>query len=133
MKNNYLLIASIISYLISLGIPVHFILNNLEEYLGYVYAYAGWMTFPYLDFFCWLANFTLLFTWIFYRKKVSYFGSILTIILMSFYGINHFTRLDILEVHEYDLPLFGYWIWLLSSILAFVYHYKQHKLKGQTL
>lgn len=52
---------------------------------------------------------------------------------MSFYGINHLTRLDILQVHEYDLPLFGYWIWLFSSIFVLIHHYKKYKLKSQTL
>ncbi|TGN26268.1 hypothetical protein [Empedobacter tilapiae] len=132
-KNNLFLYVSILTYLVSLILPVHFIFVNSDEYLGYVYAYVGWMTFPYLDFFCWLGNITLLFSWIFYRKNVSFYVAILTLILMSFYGINHLTRLDILQVHEYDLPLFGYWIWLFSSIFVLIYHYKKYKLKSQTL
>ncbi|WP_314241208.1 hypothetical protein [Empedobacter tilapiae] len=132
-KNNLFLYVSILTYLVSLILPVHFIFDNPEEYSGYIYAYVGWMTFPYLDFFCWLGNITLLFSWIFYRKNMSFYVAILTLILMSFYGINHLTRLDILQVHEYDLPLFGYWIWLFSSIFVLIHHYKKYKLKSQTL
>lgn len=133
MKNNLFLYLSILAFLVSLVLPVHFIFENPEEYFGYVYAYIGWMTFPYLDFFCWLGNFTLLFSWIFYRKKVSLYLSFITLILMSFYGLNHITQLDILEVNEYDLPLFGYWIWLLSSFFMLIHHYKQHKCKNSEL
>jgi len=132
-KNNLFLYVSILTYLVSLILPVHFIFDDPEGYFGYVYAYLGWMTFPYLDFFCWLGNITLLFSWIFYRKNVGFYISILTLVLMSFYGINHLTRLDILQVYEYDLPLFGYWIWLFSSIFVLIHHYKKYKLKSQTL
>lgn len=52
---------------------------------------------------------------------------------MSFYGINHFTELNMLEVHEYNYPLFGYWVWLLSSIFMVIYHYKRNVLKSQTI
>lgn len=133
MKNKLFLYLSILTFLLSLVLPVHFIFKDLEEYFGYVYAYLGWMTFPYLDFYCWLGNFTLLFSWIFYRKKASLYFSVLTVFLISFYGLNHVTRLDILQVHKYDLPLFGYWIWFLSSIFMLIYHYKQYKRKSQTV
>lgn len=120
----------------SLLLPVHIVEGDnykIFELYGYVYAYVGWMTFPYLDFFCWLGNFTLLFAWIFYRKKTSFYFSILTAILMSLYGLNHLTRLNILGVHEYHLPLFGYWIWLLSPIFMIIHHFKQNKLKSQAI
>ena len=133
MKNNYLLIASIISYLISLGIPVHFEFDKYISVIGLVYLSLGWVTFPHLDFFCWLGNFTLIFSWIFYKFKIGIILSFITPILMIIYAINFLFELDILDAQQYYYPLFGYWIWLLSSILAFVYHYKQHKLKGQTL
>ncbi|MFV0175245.1 hypothetical protein [Empedobacter sp. 189-2] len=133
LKNNLFLYASIFSYLGSLILPVHFVFEDAEGYFGYVYAYLGWMTFPYVDFYCWLGNFTLLFSWIFYRKKASLYTSFLTPILMSFYGINHFTELNMLEVHEYNYPLFGYWVWLLSSIFMVIYHYKRNVLKSQTI
>lgn len=117
----------------SLILPVHFIFDNPEEYSGYIYAYVGWMAFPYLDFFCWLGNFTLLLSWIFYKKKIGLILGIIAVIQMSLYEINHLTRLDILQIHEYDLPHFGYWIWLFSSIFVLIYHYKKYKLKSQTL
>ena len=133
MKNNYLLTASIISYLISLGIPVHFEFDKYISVIGLVYLSLGWVTFPHLDFFCWLGNFTLIFSWVFYKFKIGIILSFITPILMTIYAINFLFELDILDAQQYYYPLFGYWIWLLSSILAFVYHYKQHKLKGQTL
>ena len=133
MKNNYLLIASIISYLISLGIPVHFEFDKYISVIGLVYLSLGWVTFPHLDFFCWLGNFTLIFSWVFYKFKIGIILSFITLILMIIYAINFLFELDILDAQQYYYPLFGYWIWLLSSILVLVYHYKQHKLKGQTL
>ena len=101
--------------------------------IGLVYLSLGWVTFPHLDFFCWLGNFTLIFSWIFCKFKIGIILSFITPILMTIYAINFLFELDILDAQQYYYPLFGYWIWLLSSILAFVYHYKQHKLKGQTL
>ena len=133
MKNNYLLTASIISYLISLGIPVHFEFDKYISVIGLVYLSLGWVTFPHLDFFFFLGNFTLIFSWIFCKFKIGIILSFITPILMTIYAINFLFELDILDAQQYYYPLFGYWIWLLSSILAFVYHYKQHKLKGQTL
>ena len=133
MKNNYLLTASIISYLISLGIPVHFEFDKYISVIGLVYLSLGWVTFPHLDFFCWLGNFTLIFSWVFYKFKIGIILSFITPILMIIYAINFLFELDILDAQQYYYPLFGYWIWLLSSILVLVYHYKQHKLKGQTL
>ena len=133
MKSNYLLTASIISYLISLGIPVHFEFDKYISVIGLVYLSLGWVTFPHLDFFCWLGNFTLIFSWIFCKFKIGIILSFITPILMIIYAINFLFELDILDAQQYYYPLFGYWIWLLSSILAIVYHYRLYKSKGQTL
>ena len=133
MKSNYLLTASIISYLISLGIPVHFEFDKYISVIGLVYLSLGWVTFPHLDFFCWLGNFTLIFSWIFCKFKIGIILSFITPILMTIYAINFLFELDILDAQQYYYPLFGYWIWLLSSILAIVYHYRLYKSKGQTL
>lgn len=133
MKSNYLLTASIISYLISLGIPVHFEFDKYISVIGLVYLSLGWVTFPHLDFFCWLGNFTLIFSWFFYKFKIGIILSFITPILMIIYAINFLFELDILDAQQYYYPLFGYWIWLLSSILAIVYHYRLYKSKGQTL
>lgn len=128
----------------SLILPVHILSFNFveyysgdskTEYLGIAYLILGYITVLELpiDFICWLGNFTLLFSWIFYKKKVGLILCIISIIQMSLYSINHLTRLDILQIHEYDLPLFSYWIWLLSSIFLLIHYYKQYKLKSQTL
>ncbi|SFN06565.1 hypothetical protein SAMN05421738_10659 [Algoriella xinjiangensis] len=133
MRNKILFFLSIVSFLISLVLPVHFIFDKPDEYLGYVYLSVGWYTFPYLDFFCWLGNFTLLVSWIFYKKKFSLYTAYLTAVLMSFYGINHLFELDILMIKEYHLPLFGYWLWFLSSIFQIIYLYKRNYIKSQTI
>lgn len=143
-KNNLFLYVSILTYLVSLILPVHILSFNFveyysvdskTEYLGIAYLILGYITVLELpiDFICWLGNFTLLFSWIFYKKKVGLILCIISIIQMSLYSFNHLTRLDILQIHEYDLPLFGYWIWLLSSIFLLIHYYKQYKLKSQTL
>ena len=143
-KNNLFLYVSILTYLVSLILPVHILSFNFveyysgdskTEYLGIAYLILGYITVLELpiDFICWLGNFTLLFSWIFYKKKVGLILCIISIIQMSLYSINHLTRLDILQIHEYDLPLFSYWIWLLSSIFLLIHYYKQYKLKSQTL
>jgi hypothetical protein len=117
LKSKYYLIASILSFLFSIFLPVHFEFEKYDEYAGYVYAALGWMTFPSLDFFCWIGNFTLLFGWIFYRKKAGLILSYISPILMILYGINHLFELNILSVREYQYPLFGYWLWFASSLL----------------
>ncbi|WP_313254249.1 hypothetical protein [Empedobacter sp.] len=143
-KSNLFLFVSILTYLVSLILLVHLLNFNFveyysgeskAEYLGIAYLILGYITISELpiDFICWLGNFTLLFSWIFYKKKVGLILSIIAIIQISLYGVNHLTRLDILQIHEYDLPLFGYWIWLFSSIFVLIYHYKKYKLKSQTL
>ena len=109
--------------------------ESKAEYLGIAYLILGYITISELpiDFICWLGNFTLLFSWIFYKIKIGWILGIIAVIQMSLYEINHLTRLDILQIHEYDLPHFGYWIWLFSSIFVLIYHYKKYKLKSQTL
>lgn len=143
MKSKHFLIASIVIFLISLVLPVHLILDNFTdyytndnrtEYLGYVYLILGYITILELpiDFICWLGNFTLLFGWIFYKKKAGIVLSIFALLQMSLYGINHLFELDFMEIKEYGFPLFGYWFWLLSAILlviATITHYKTQESK----
>lgn len=127
MKNKYYLIVSIIIYLISLAIPLYINLhpteNRLVEYeniFGLQALILGWMTFPSLDFFCWLSNFTLFFCWIFYRKEFSFYVGIIGVIFASLFLINHFTRLDFMEVRDYNLFPLASFFWIASMILQVV-------------
>jgi len=80
-KNNLFLYVSILTYLVSLILPVHLLSFNFveyysgeskAEYLGIAYLILGYITISELpiDFICWLGNFTLLFSWIFYKIKI---------------------------------------------------------------
>lgn len=125
LKNVFLYL-SVLTFIISLFLPVHLIFTTPHDYFGYIYASLGWMSFPNLDFFCWISNFTLLLGWFFYKKKIGLIFNLLTLILMSLYGINHILELDFFIIDEYSLPLFGYWFWLLSPIFLLVSQIKQH-------
>ena len=127
LKSKYFLIASIIVFAISLLLPLYINLNesldkliNYGEIYGYQALLLGWMTFPYIDFFCWLANFTLLISWVFYRKQFANYLVSAGTVLAFLFGINHVTQLDFMEVHDYELNLFGYWFWIIAMLLQIV-------------
>ncbi len=130
-ENEHFLFISVIIYVISLIIPVH-LSDNLKDSIGFLYLLLGWMSFPYLSFFCWLGNLTLIIGWIFYRKKIGFSLSVISIALMSLYGINHFFQLNVIDSNLYEKPLFGYWFWFFSSIFLFIYQYNE-KFKVQSV
>lgn len=126
MKSKYFQITSIVIYTISLSSPIYFpkelnldaIMTN--DLLGFQALGVGWMTFPYVDFFCWLANFTLLASWILFKKSYANYIVSIGTVLAFLYGINHVTQWDFIVVHEYDLNLFGYWFWIVAMLLQIV-------------
>lgn len=125
LKNVFLYL-SVLTFIISLFLPVHLIFTNPHDYFGYIYASLGWMLFPSLDFFCWIGNFTLLLAWLFHKKKIGLTFNLLTLILMSFYGIDNILELDVFITKEYSLPLFGYWFWLLSPVFLLISKIKEY-------
>lgn len=134
MKSKYFLILSIVVYLVSLALPLfinfHPTDNRLVEYenvYGLQALILGWMTFPLLDFFCWLSNFTLLFCWILYRKAISLYVGLIGILFASLFLINHFTQLDFMEIREYDLFPIAPFIWIASMILQLIATKKYQK------
>ncbi len=138
MKNKYYLFGSIFIFLISLILPVYLNSTHIADYyfndnsienLGVFYLVIGYITIAELpvEFFCWLSNFTLLFAWIFHKKKSGVVLVWISFVLMFAYAINYLFRLDIILVVEYDEFLFGYWFWLASPILMLCYHYLPEK------
>ena len=91
----------------------------------------GWMTIiespP--DFICWIANFTLIFSWLFYKKNISKWLSAITFVLMILYFFNHIFDFEIIQFYEPEDILFGYWFWLSSSIAMLIYHLKTKQYK----
>jgi hypothetical protein len=116
MKSKYYLRISIILFIVSVFLPVYISDVNTDNPMGYDFLILGWMVYPSIDFFCWLGNFTLLLSWIFYYKKIGLVFSFITILLMFSFGINHVLELRIFEISE-DGTLLGYYFWLSSSIL----------------
>ncbi|MBS7332787.1 MAG: hypothetical protein KIG88_04240 [Weeksellaceae bacterium] len=120
------MIASIVVYTISLFCPIYFPKDIIADkiisydYLGYQAVALGWMLFAYVDFFCWLANFTLLISWIFYRKQFANYLVSIGAVFAFLFGINHVTQLNFMQVREYDLTLFGYWFWIIAMLLQIV-------------
>ena len=135
MKNNIYLILSIIVFLVSLLLPVYWEYSNFfdhynesvsYEHWGVFYLSMGWLTIieSPADFICWLANFTLIFSWLFYKKSFSKTLSIITTVLMILYFINYIFQADIIQFYQISDTLFGYWFWLISSIFMIIYHFK---------
>ena len=135
MKNSSYIATSVLLFLVSLILPVYWKYSNFFDHYnedvsyelwGGFYLVMGWMTFfdspP--DFICWLANFTLILSWILYKKSISKTFSILTIGLMFMYFLNHITDSEIIQFYQPEDILFGYWFWLLSSIFMIIYHFK---------
>lgn len=116
MKSKYYLWTSIILFIVSIFLPVYISEFDDDSSIGYIFLFCGWMSFPYIDFFCWLGNFTLLLSWIFYYKKIGLVFSFITILLMFSFGINHVLELKIFETSEEGM-LLGYYFWLGSSIV----------------
>lgn len=137
MKSKYFIWASLLIFSISLLLPVSLDRDHFIEYytadnpenLGYFYLLMGYMTafeLP-IDFICWLGNFTLILSWIFYRFKLSFITSILSFLQMLIFGLDYIFKLNIIEFSDYDFPLFGYWFWLISSFLMLLYNYNRLK------
>ena len=116
MKSKYYLWTSIILFIVSVFLPVYISDVNTDNPMGYDFLILGWMVYPSIDFFCWLGNFTLLLSWIFYYKKIGLVFSFTTILLMFSFWINHVSELRIFEISE-EGTLLGYYFWLSSSIL----------------
>ena len=140
MKNKYFLWLSIILFCISLILPVCLSRDNFIEYytsnnpenLGYVYLILGYITIVELpfEFFCWLGNFTLVLSWILFQFKFSKYLIVLSFIQMLTFGIDYIFTLNVFDIIDYDFPLFGYWIWLSSSIAMFFYHFYPKRNKN---
>lgn len=109
-----LLIVSIVFYLVSLLCP--FTIDDFEFY-GFNALLLGWVVFPSLDFFCWLANFTLLASWILINKSYQKYWVWTTVILMATYGIDYIFRLNFFVSRSYDEKILAYWFWLLSGVV----------------
>ena len=141
MKSKYFFILSIILFVISLVLPVQLSLEKFSDYyvndshselLGIAYFILGYITIleTPIDFFCWLGNFTLIASWLlFFRMSISRILSIASILLMSFYGIDNLFKLEIMEFHNYNYPLFGYWFWLASSLMMLFYTTRERTMK----
>ena len=137
MKSKYFLIASIAAYGISLSLPLYIEFNEnsdqlfeLTEMYGIQVLLLGWMIFPVLDFFCWLANFTLLISWIFYRKRFAIYLVSIGAVLALLLGVDHVAELNLMEIAEYRYYLFGYWFWLMAMLLQIVATSLLHKKKN---
>ena len=135
MKNSTYIFISILLFVISLILPVywhyssfidHYDESDSYELWGGFFLTMGWMTIfespP--DFVCWLANFTLFFSWLLYKKSFSKILSVITFVLMLLYFINYICVADIIQFYQPEDELFGYWIWLVSSICMIIYHFK---------
>jgi len=127
MKSKNFLLASIFMFCISLITPVYISLDQsstnmikYEDLMGFQALVLGWMTFPFIDFFCWLANFALLASWFLYRKSYAIYISITAIVLAFLFSLNHYLQLNYFQLSEYHLVLFGYWFWLISMILQLI-------------
>lgn len=128
MKNIYYLYLSIFTFGLSLVAPFYF--PQDDDFFGFHALIMGWITFPTSDFFCWLANFTLLFAWIFHTKQASYYLAWLTFLLMLPFGIDHLTKFELFQVQVYEEFLFAYWFWLLSAISMLYFGFKSHQIRS---
>lgn len=130
MKKNFL-IFSIISYVISLILPVfvNFPYDSTRyESFGFEYVAFGWMAIESpLDFVTWLCNFSLVLSWIANKKKIGEYCAYISAVFMLFYGLDYVFKLNFYNVTEYHKTPIGYIFWLLAGLLNAYYFYDKNK------
>lgn len=132
MKNKYFLWASISCFLLSLALPVQYDLSeslkdfNYSHSVGLFYLICGYITIvdSKVDFICWLGNFTILLTWIFFWKAtLSKILSVIAFLQMILYGLDLILRIELIDVINYEAIPIGYLFWLASPIFMLLYHF----------
>ena len=125
-KENLLYCISIILYLISLTQNA-FLLNNEDENYGYLALIFGF----YVVFdtgFSWLANFLIVFSWLFKHKGTSLYYSLSALILgVSFLFIDEIvmgTNNKYGKITDYDI---GYYLWILSFLMMTIRNILNYK------
>jgi len=108
--------ASVILYLISLT-QNSFMLNNEEGHYGYLALIFGFYA-VFDTGISWLANFLIIFSWLFRHKKASLYFSLSALILgVSFLLIDEIvmgTNNKYGKITGYDI---GYYFWILSFLV----------------
>ena len=125
-RENLLYYSSVIIYLISLTQNA-FQLNNEDEHYGYLSLIFGFYA-VFDTGICWLANFLIIFSWLFRDKKTSLYYSLSALILgISFLFVDEIvmgTNNKYGKITGYDI---GYYLWISSFLIMTIRNILNYK------
>ena len=139
MKNYKFLFISIGCFLLSLALPVQYDLSeslnelNFTQSVGLIYFLCGYITMfdAKVDFICWLGNFTILLSWIFFKKPMlSKILSVVAFLQMILFGLDLILKIKLIDVIDYDSIPIGYLFWFSSSIAMLFYHFYPKEIEN---